>query len=235
MVLEMRKIKTTDEETQTIPYPVDADKRGRHVFHTVLSSQLAELTLSNTNGQVKDAATKGWVPRLRGDGLSHGTHFSAVGGSPLTAGTMLRTVATIVRTLAYPLRSPALYPTEHAVRKLIALLLHPAPKTAQATDVQTLARIKGQASRCSAVSGLSSGFPGTGDSGKELAMSRPLSELLKNNGMPVATLGTRRFKGGGLGLRHLHDLVSGACWTTGSTSRCRSSTSAKSLKGGRST
>lgn len=65
MVLEARKIKTTDEETQTMVLTGRCRQEDVTSSNTVLSSQLAELTLSNTNtGQVKDAATKGWVPRL---------------------------------------------------------------------------------------------------------------------------------------------------------------------------
>lgn len=74
------------------------------------------------------------------------------------------------------------------MRKFLVLLLCILPLTARATDVQTLARIKGQGESVLRGVGLVVGLPGTGDSGKELAMSRPLSELLKNNGMPVATL-----------------------------------------------
>jgi len=56
------------------------------------------------------------------------------------------------------------------------------------TSIQELARIKGQGESVIRGLGLVMGLPGTGDSGKELAMARPLSEVLRNNGDAVGTL-----------------------------------------------
>lgn len=59
---------------------------------------------------------------------------------------------------------------------------------ASGTSIQELARIKGQGESVIRGLGLVMGLPGTGDSGKELAMARPLSEVLRNNGDAVGTL-----------------------------------------------
>lgn len=59
---------------------------------------------------------------------------------------------------------------------------------AQATTVKDLARLKGQGDSVVVGVGLVVGLSGTGDSGKELAMARPLAELLKNGGVTVGSL-----------------------------------------------
>lgn len=51
-----------------------------------------------------------------------------------------------------------------------------------ATTVQELTRLKGQGQSVLRGMGLVMGLPGTGDSGKELAMARPLAQWYKNNG-----------------------------------------------------
>lgn len=56
-----------------------------------------------------------------------------------------------------------------------------------AGTVRDLVRIKGQGESIIQGVGLVTALPGTGDSGKELAMARPLAKLLENNG---ATLGS---------------------------------------------
>ncbi len=54
--------------------------------------------------------------------------------------------------------------------------------TVQATTVKELVRIKGQGESILRTYGLVVGLPGTGDSGKELAVSRPLAKLLEHSG-----------------------------------------------------
>ncbi len=51
-----------------------------------------------------------------------------------------------------------------------------------AITVQDLSRFKGQGESILRGLGLVMGLPGTGDSGKELAMARPLAQWLRNNG-----------------------------------------------------
>jgi flagellar P-ring protein precursor FlgI len=58
---------------------------------------------------------------------------------------------------------------------------------AHATTVKELVRIKGQGESILRGYGLVVGLPGTGDSGKELAVSRPLAELLKQSGNQLGT------------------------------------------------
>lgn len=55
-----------------------------------------------------------------------------------------------------------------------------------ATTVQELTRIKGRGQSTIQGLGLVLGLNGTGDSGEELAVARPLMELLRNNGNPIA-------------------------------------------------
>src|SRR5688500_3859850 len=57
---------------------------------------------------------------------------------------------------------------------------------ANATTVGELARIRGQGESVIQGIGLVVGLPGTGDSGKELAVARPLAAVLANNGVPIA-------------------------------------------------
>lgn len=58
----------------------------------------------------------------------------------------------------------------------------------RATTVQELVRIKGQGESVIRGLGIVVGLPGTGDSGKELALARPLAEFMKNNGNAIASL-----------------------------------------------
>lgn len=62
------------------------------------------------------------------------------------------------------------------------------PSTASATTVKELVRIKGQGESILRGTGLVVGLPGTGDSGKEPALARPLAEYLKNSGNSIAKL-----------------------------------------------
>lgn len=65
LVLEARKTITKDEEIQTLV--LSGRCRGEDVTtaNTVLSSQLADLTVAQQNeGQVKNSATKGFIPRV---------------------------------------------------------------------------------------------------------------------------------------------------------------------------
>lgn len=59
---------------------------------------------------------------------------------------------------------------------------------ARATTVNDLARIKGQGESIIQGLGLVVGLNGTGDSGKELVVARPLAQVLENNGLPIASL-----------------------------------------------
>ncbi len=68
----------------------------------------------------------------------------------------------------------------------VLALLGAAP--ASATEVQDLVRIRGQGESVIHGLGLVLGLPGTGDSGKELSLARPLAEMLKNGGNAVASL-----------------------------------------------
>ncbi len=56
------------------------------------------------------------------------------------------------------------------------------------TTVGEVARIEGQGESVLWGVGLVMGLPGTGDSGKELAVARPLAEVLRNSGIPVAEI-----------------------------------------------
>ncbi|HLO40831.1 MAG TPA: flagellar basal body P-ring protein FlgI [Phycisphaerales bacterium] len=59
---------------------------------------------------------------------------------------------------------------------------------ARATTVKELVRMKGQGESVLRGTGLIVGLPGTGDSGKEPALARPLSEYLKNSGNSIGKL-----------------------------------------------
>lgn len=65
LVLEARRSKTTDDEVQTMMLTGQVRQDDITTANTVLSSQLAEMTLTTKNdGQVKDTADKGWIPRV---------------------------------------------------------------------------------------------------------------------------------------------------------------------------
>mgnify|MGYP002783601002 FL=1 len=65
LVLEAKKTITKDEEVTTILLAGNCRTEDVTTSNTVLSSQLADLTVSSKNeGQVRDASKKGWVPRL---------------------------------------------------------------------------------------------------------------------------------------------------------------------------
>lgn len=65
LVLEARKTKVTDEESQTIVLSGECRQEDVTTSNTVLSSQIADLTLVTKNeGQVKDSSTKGFIPRV---------------------------------------------------------------------------------------------------------------------------------------------------------------------------
>lgn len=55
------------------------------------------------------------------------------------------------------------------------------------TTVAEIARIKGQGRSTLQGIGLVVGLPGTGDSGKDLVLARPVAEVLRKNGIPVAS------------------------------------------------
>lgn len=57
-----------------------------------------------------------------------------------------------------------------------------------ATEVKELVRIRGQGESVLRGVGLVVGLAGTGDSGKELALARPLAQVLANEGNPVGDL-----------------------------------------------
>lgn len=65
LVLEARKAINKDEETQTIVLSGSCRREDVTDANTVLSSQLADLIVtSKQEGQVKDTATKGLIPRV---------------------------------------------------------------------------------------------------------------------------------------------------------------------------
>ncbi len=65
LVLEARRSKTTDDEVQTMLLSGEVRQDDITTANTVLSSQLADMTLKTKNeGQVKDTADKGWIPRV---------------------------------------------------------------------------------------------------------------------------------------------------------------------------
>ena len=61
------------------------------------------------------------------------------------------------------------------------------PTRGAAGSVKELARIEGQAETILQGFGLVTGLPGTGDSGKDLALARPLFEVLRNAGNQLGT------------------------------------------------
>lgn len=76
-----------------------------------------------------------------------------------------------------------------SIQLLVALVVallgaRPAP----ATEVKELVRIKGQGESVLRGIGLVVGLPGTGDSGKELVMARPLARVLENEGNAIGDL-----------------------------------------------
>ncbi|MDX2118229.1 MAG: flagellar basal body L-ring protein FlgH [Planctomycetota bacterium] len=65
VVIEARKTIQNNEESQTIILSGTCRSEDVTSSNTVLSSQLADLqVISKTEGQVKDTATKGWIPRV---------------------------------------------------------------------------------------------------------------------------------------------------------------------------
>lgn len=65
LVLEAKRVIQKDEERQVVTLAGECRRLDVTSDNTVLSSQLADLTLVSRNeGQVKDAATKGLIPRL---------------------------------------------------------------------------------------------------------------------------------------------------------------------------
>lgn len=65
MVLEAKRTVKKDEEEQTLVLSGECRREDVTQNNTVLSSQLAELTLiSHNTGQVKESATKGFIPRV---------------------------------------------------------------------------------------------------------------------------------------------------------------------------
>lgn len=70
----------------------------------------------------------------------------------------------------------------------LCLLLAIAPAWAQTMTVQNIARLSSDSRFKLQGIGLVMGLSGTGDSGKELAMVRPLAAVLQNNGNPMPDL-----------------------------------------------
>lgn len=65
LVLEAKRTVKKDDEEQTLVLSGECRREDVTQNNTVLSNQLAELTLiSKNSGQVKDSATKGWIPRI---------------------------------------------------------------------------------------------------------------------------------------------------------------------------
>jgi flagellar L-ring protein precursor FlgH len=65
MVLEARKTITTNGETKTIVLSGTCRREDVTSANTVLSSQLANLAIvQNTDGDLKDSASKGWITRV---------------------------------------------------------------------------------------------------------------------------------------------------------------------------
>lgn len=65
LVLEARKTIQKDDETTTITLTGRCRSEDITTSNTVLSSQLAELAIvSHNDGEVKDAGSKGWIPRI---------------------------------------------------------------------------------------------------------------------------------------------------------------------------
>jgi flagellar P-ring protein precursor FlgI len=77
------------------------------------------------------------------------------------------------------------------MRVLLALLVSlclASGARAGGTTVAELARIESQGQSVIWGVGLVVGLPGTGDTGKDLALARPLAEVLRNAGIPIADL-----------------------------------------------
>lgn len=65
LVLEARKTRKTDDESQTMVLCGSCRQADVTSSNTVLSSQLADLNIRTDNeGDVKDAASKGFIPRI---------------------------------------------------------------------------------------------------------------------------------------------------------------------------
>ena len=65
LVIEARRTITTNGETKTIVLSGSCRREDVTNANTVLSSQLANLTLiQNTEGDLKDNASKGWITRV---------------------------------------------------------------------------------------------------------------------------------------------------------------------------
>jgi flagellar P-ring protein precursor FlgI len=71
---------------------------------------------------------------------------------------------------------------------IVLLLLVCVPRHASADQVQSFVRVKGQGKSVLRGIGLVMGLNGTGDSGKELVMARPLATVLANEGAAVSAL-----------------------------------------------
>lgn len=65
LVLEAKRVIAKDEEKQTLVLSGECRREDVTTSNTILSSQLADLTLiTRQEGQVKEAATKGIIPRI---------------------------------------------------------------------------------------------------------------------------------------------------------------------------
>ncbi len=71
------------------------------------------------------------------------------------------------------------------IRLLALLALVVCPAAAQTTTIKELARMRGDSEFVLQGLGLVMGLPGTGDSGKELAVARPLAAVLERAGNPI--------------------------------------------------
>jgi len=70
---------------------------------------------------------------------------------------------------------------------LIALPIGALASSAQALSVQEIVRLQGRGQTVLQGVGLVVGLPGTGDSGEDLIVARPLAKLLENSGNPVGS------------------------------------------------
>lgn len=75
-----------------------------------------------------------------------------------------------------------------AILAAAAVALAAAARPSGATGIQELVRLKGQGETVLQGFGLVTGLPGTGDSGKDLVVARPLAQLLQSQGNPVGNL-----------------------------------------------
>lgn len=65
LVIEAKRTVKKDDEEQTLVLSGECRREDVTQNNTILSTQLAELTLiSKNSGQVKESATKGWIPRI---------------------------------------------------------------------------------------------------------------------------------------------------------------------------